>query len=79
MWSPDGSQIAFFTEGDGRRSAGSIVRDQLVVNADGTGEPQDIDDLTYQSWAGGWYLLLLLRVKSSFHDRTQRFAAAYSR
>ena len=43
VWSPDGSQIAFFTEGDGGVQLGAIVRDQLVVNADGTGDPQDID------------------------------------
>ena len=42
----------------------------LVVNADGTGDPMDIDELMYLSWAGGWYLLLLLRMTSSFHDST---------
>jgi Tol biopolymer transport system component len=53
VWSPDGSQIAFATdkafeaEGDYARS--------LVVNADGTGEPSEIDELTYLSWRGGWY------------------------
>ncbi len=56
MWSPDGSQIAFFTEGgEGGVQLGAIVRDQLVVNADGTGDPQEIDYFTYQSWAGGWF------------------------
>ena len=55
VWSPDGSQIAFFTEGDGGVQLGAIVRDQLVVSADGSGDPQDIDHFTYQSWAGGWF------------------------
>ena len=27
----------------------------LVVNADGTGDPREIDELTYLSWLGGWY------------------------
>ena len=53
VWSPDGSQIAFFTEGEGGVQLGGIVRDQLVVNADGTGDQQAIEYFTYQSWAGG--------------------------
>jgi Tol biopolymer transport system component len=46
VWSPDGSRIAFETES---------LRDHLVVNADGTGEPRELDELTYHSWLGGSY------------------------
>lgn len=46
VWSPDGSRIAFETDSLG---------DHLVVNADGTGEPGEIDELTYHSWLGGSY------------------------
>ena len=45
VWSPDGSQIAFAPDEGG----------PLVVNADGTGEPTEIDELTYRSWLEGWY------------------------
>ena len=55
VWSPDGSQIAFSTEGEGGVQLGAIVTDQVVVNADGTGDQQAIDHFTYRSWAGGWY------------------------
>jgi Tol biopolymer transport system component len=55
VWSPDGSQIAFFTEGEGGVQLGGVVRDQLVVNADGTGGQQEIDHFKYQSWDGGWF------------------------
>ena len=48
VWSPDGSHIAFQTD---------AVNDGgfLVVDADGTREPSEIDMRTYQSWRGGWY------------------------
>ena len=46
VWSPDGSRIAFETHSLG---------DHLVVNADGTGDPSEIDELTYLSWLGGSY------------------------
>ena len=53
VWSPDGSQIAFGTEtGGGNPNEGL---GHLVVNADGTGEPREIDETTYLSWLGGWY------------------------
>jgi WD40 repeat protein len=42
-WSPDGSQVAFSGE-PGRA---------LVINADGPGDAESIDDLTYASWNGG--------------------------
>jgi len=50
VWSPDGSQIAFEAE-----YPGDTPHEYLVVNADGTGDPTEIDDLMYRSWAGGWY------------------------
>ena len=49
VWSPDGSQIAFVTD------EGGPLPHHLVVNADGTGEQREIDELTYLSWLGGWY------------------------
>jgi Tol biopolymer transport system component len=53
VWSPDGGQIAFETEtGGGSPYVGLF---HLVVNADGTGDPRDIDKITYRSWLGGWY------------------------
>jgi len=53
VWSPDGSQIAFETESGAGTPA--VRLDHLVVNADGTGNPTWIDELTYRSWAGGGY------------------------
>ncbi len=44
-WSPDWSRIAFHT----RHRA-------FVIDADGRGEAEPIDELTYRSWDGGWYL-----------------------
>jgi Tol biopolymer transport system component len=43
-WSPDGSQIAFHT-----------LNRAFVIDADGRGEAEPIDELTYLSWDGGWY------------------------
>jgi Tol biopolymer transport system component len=51
VWSPDGMQIAlghqnaFLTED----------ADNLVIDADGSGDAVPIDDLTYESWRGGSY------------------------
>ena len=45
-WSPDGSQIAFHKD-----EGGEIT----VFDADGAGEAQPIDELTYASWDGGSY------------------------
>ena len=53
VWSPDGSQIAFAT--DKAFEPTSDDARSLVVNADGTDEPSEIDELTYLSWSGGWY------------------------
>ena len=49
VWSPDGSRIAFEVE-----PPGDQPHHYLVVNADGTGDPGEIDELTYRSWLGGW-------------------------
>ena len=43
VWAPNGTQVAY-------NACGSWV----VSNADGTGEPQPIDELVHRSWAGGW-------------------------
>ncbi len=45
-WSPDGSQIAFHEDEGGRVT---------VFDADGAGETEPIDELTYASWDGGSY------------------------
>lgn len=50
VWSPDGSRIAFETE-----PPGDLPHHYLVVNADGTGEPGEIDELMYRSWLSGSY------------------------
>jgi hypothetical protein len=42
VWAPSGTQVAY-------NACGTWV----VSNADGTGEPQPIDELHYRSWAGG--------------------------
>ena len=43
-WSPDGSRIAF-------HKAHAVS----AIDADGPGEAERIDELTYRSWDGGWY------------------------
>ena len=53
VWSPDGSHIAFATD-NGFEPEGDHAR-SLVVTANGTDEPSEIDWLTYLSWHGGWY------------------------
>jgi Tol biopolymer transport system component len=53
VWSPDGSQIAFETENGG--GTPDVRLGHLVVNADGAGDPTEIDELTYLSWLDGWY------------------------
>jgi Tol biopolymer transport system component len=45
-WSPDGSRIAFQKTGRG---------DVTAFDADGAGDAEPIDGLTYASWAGGSY------------------------
>ena len=47
VWSPDGSQIGFWTE------PGTA----FVIYADGTADvsPSPLDALTYEDWRGGWY------------------------
>lgn len=44
-WSPDGSQIAFW----------KLQGDVTAIDADGHGDVEPIDELTYKSWDGGWY------------------------
>jgi len=53
VWSPDGSHLALLTE----RGSGSIseIRHYLVVDAEGTGAVAEGSELTYRSWADGWY------------------------
>jgi len=48
VWSPDGTQIAFQRVTSGGEG-------WLVMNADGTGDPREIDEIQYLSWRGGWY------------------------
>ena len=49
IWSPDGTQIAF------RYDSRSHHRSYLIANADGSGNVQEIDEVQYRSWRGGWY------------------------
>jgi Tol biopolymer transport system component len=49
-WSPDGSQIALRLRSAGD---GSVVTS--AIDADGSGDAEPIDELTYRSWDGGWY------------------------
>ena len=53
VWSPNGSQIAFETENGG--GTPDVRLGHLVVNADGTGDLTEFDELTYRGWLGGWY------------------------
>jgi len=48
IWSPDGSRIAL-------RSAGQGSVDVSAIDADGQGDAERIDELTYRSWDGGSY------------------------
>jgi len=53
IWSPDGSQIAF--RSIWIRGGGDVSVDVSAFDADGQGEAERIDELTYQSWDGGSY------------------------
>ncbi|MEO8424931.1 MAG: hypothetical protein ABI595_13605, partial [Actinomycetota bacterium] len=44
-WSPDGSEVAFWQLGG----------ENSLIAADGSGEAEPIDELTYRSWDGGSY------------------------
>jgi TolB protein len=44
VWSPDGSRIAFSPQIDGQSSR------WIVVNADGTGSPEPIDETEVLTW-----------------------------
>ena len=48
-WSPDGSRIAL------RIAGGDGSVDVSAIDADGQGEAERIDELTFGSWVGGWY------------------------
>jgi dipeptidyl aminopeptidase/acylaminoacyl peptidase len=53
VWSPDGTQIAFSFE-SGREAPVTYPSDRgFVIVADGSGDAEPIDDLTYASWNGG--------------------------
>jgi WD40 repeat protein len=65
-WSPDGSKIAFDVvveehEFGGQVPGGSARFGFFAVNADGTGDPSRVDELTYLSWRGGWYYTYLFK------------------
>ena len=47
IWSPDGRRLAFFDDVDVRYES------RLVVNADGTGLPEEVDDVVADGWAQG--------------------------
>jgi hypothetical protein len=47
VWSPDGSRIAFWDNVD------VPFESQLVVNADGTGSPEEVDDVVVDGWIQG--------------------------
>jgi Tol biopolymer transport system component len=51
VWSPDGSHIAFATD----KANETVNAGYLAIEADGTGEPREMDELTYLSWRGGWF------------------------
>ena len=46
VWSPDGSRLAFWT-------TSVPFGSQLVVNADGTGSPEQVDDVVVDGWIQG--------------------------
>lgn len=52
-WSPDGSRIGLRTS-----KQGSVV--VSAIDADGSGDAERVDELTYRSWDGGWYSYLPL-------------------
>jgi Tol biopolymer transport system component len=53
IWSPDGTQIAFRLIWI--RDGGDVSVEVSALDADGRGEAERIDELTYQSWDGGSY------------------------
>ena len=53
VWSPDGSRVALSVE-PGREHPVTYPSDRaFVIDVDGTGDAQPIDELTYASWNGG--------------------------
>jgi Tol biopolymer transport system component len=53
VWSPDGSRIAHRTIEF--RAGGDVSVAVSAIDANGQGKAERIDELTYRSWAGGWY------------------------
>jgi len=51
-WSPDGGRLAFATE-TGVPEPGRGPQVYSAIDADGSGGPVSIDELTYRSWDGG--------------------------
>jgi Tol biopolymer transport system component len=49
FWSPDGTRIGFFDDADLRSGSGS----SLSVNTDGTGSPEQVDDVVVSGWIQG--------------------------
>jgi hypothetical protein len=47
VWSPDGNRIAFYDDVDVRYGT------WLAVNADGTGSPEQVDDVVVDAWIQG--------------------------
>ena len=47
VWSPDGDRLAFFDDVD------VPFGSQLVVNADGSGSPEQVDDVVVDGWIQG--------------------------
>ncbi len=60
-WSPDGSKIASSVTVDACETRERCMDPEsarigyFAVNADGTGQSSDLDELTYLAWRGGWY------------------------
>ncbi len=53
VWSPDGSQVALSVE-PGRENPVTYPSDRaFVIEADGSGDAESIDERTYASWNGG--------------------------
>ena len=54
-WSPDGSRIAVRTSGHSFENGEGKINFASAIDADGSGDAERIDELTYRSWDGGGY------------------------